>query len=200
MSFIMLDVPHIGQRNIGEHAGEVTHTEQNGCWYASTCMVSYFWEAGPRLGVPAQYADDPTDPAPMGARYQQLKNNENYEGVLLPAGKKWTIYKLYNVLENFGPCYVRRRFIDRHGKLSGGHAVVLAGANITTGEVVLLDPWYSSHTEGEERWRQKLSIDTFNSIFNWEEYVKGTSLMYKKQDNPFDGIKHISTHCLKAWP
>jgi len=115
MSFILLDVPHVSQNDIGGHTGHVHHSEQNGCWYATTCMVSYFREAGPRLGVPAQYARDPKDPDPIGKRYRELKLNEGYEGVPLPAAKKWTEFKLYNVLENYGPCYVRRGYRNNKG-------------------------------------------------------------------------------------
>jgi hypothetical protein len=143
-AFILLDVPHVGQREIGGQTGHASHSEQNGCWYASTCMVSYFWEAGPRLGVPEQYAANPRDPEPMGARYATLKKNERFEGVPLPASKKWTINKLYNVLENYGPCYVRRGYRNKvTGNLDGGHAVVLIGANLVEKEVCILDPWFS---------------------------------------------------------
>ena len=202
-SFILLDVPHVGQLDIGGHTGHVSHSEQNGCWYASTCMVSYFWEAGPRLGVPAQYAANPKDPEGMGARYASLKANENFEGVPLPAAKKWTIQKLYNVLENYGPCYVRRGFRDAvSGKLEGGHAVVLAGANLIDGTVCILDPWFTKDKggAGADKWRQHHSLAQFNDFFKWDElWAPNISLMYKKQSNAIAAVGHIKKNLDLMW-
>lgn len=41
---VYLDVPYVPQ------TGDPT-----GCWYASACMIGYFFEVGPRLGVPQLY-------------------------------------------------------------------------------------------------------------------------------------------------
>ena len=38
---VYLDVPYVPQ------TGDPT-----GCWYASACMIGYFFEVGPRMGVP----------------------------------------------------------------------------------------------------------------------------------------------------
>src|SRR5207248_8942482 len=131
--------------NIGGHVpGYSSHSEQNGCWYATTCMVSYFWEAGPRLGVPAQYAGNPLDPKPMGARYDQLATNENFAPVSFPTDKKWTADRLMDALGRYGPCYVRRGFRNAAGTLTGGHAIALIGANNFTNQAAVLDPWRDS--------------------------------------------------------
>lgn len=202
-AFLLLDVPHVGQRDIGAHSGHISHSEQNGCWYASTCMVGYFWEAGPRLGVPEQYAANPKDPQPMGSRYATLKANENFEGVPLPAAKKWTVYKLYNVLENYGPCYVRRGYRNKTtGNLDGGHAVVLIGVNLIDKTVCILDPWYSRDTggAGAGKWRQHYSIADFNDFFKWDEsWTPGISLMYKKQGNPISAASYVQRHLDLMW-
>ena len=47
---IYLDVPYVSQLNYGGGMNDPT-----GCWYASACMVSFYFEAGPRLGVPEIY-------------------------------------------------------------------------------------------------------------------------------------------------
>lgn len=201
MSFILLDVSHVGQRDIGAHAGHESRSEVNGCWYAATCMVSYFWEIGPRLGVPEQYAGG-HDPQPMGARYGDLKANENYEGVLLPAAKIWTAVQLYKVLENHGPCYVRRGFRDATtGQLTGGHAIVLIGCSISANQVCILDPWYSKDGggAGANKWRQHHSLDAFNDFFKWQEWMPRISLMYRKQTSPVDAISHIRLHQELTW-
>ncbi len=196
MSFIELDVPFVSQNEIGGHTGHISHSEQNGCWYASTCMVSYFWEAGPRLGVPAQYEGRAQDPLPMGARYAELKTNEAYEGVPLPQAKKWTIYKLANVLEYFGPCYVRRGFRDKTtGQLTGGHAIALVGAHVGKGHVAVLDPWETTRKKG----RKVYTIDTFNDFFKWNEPIAGVSLMYKRQSNPLAAHRHILSKRQLHW-
>lgn len=41
---VYLDVPYVPQ------TGDPT-----GCWYASACMIGYFFEVGPRMGVPQLY-------------------------------------------------------------------------------------------------------------------------------------------------
>jgi hypothetical protein len=200
MTFILLDVPHVGQRDIGAHAGHESRAELNGCWYAATCMVSYFWEIGPRLGVPKQY-EGGHNPKPMSRRYSTLKANENYEGALLPATRTWSAFPLYWILMKHGPCYVRRGFRDKFGKLTGGHAVVLTGCNISSSEVCVLDPWYSQDNRGAgpDRWRQHHSIDAFNDFFKWEEPTPGTSLMYKKQANPGEARQHIKSRQESRW-
>jgi hypothetical protein len=197
VSFIELDVPFVSQNDIGGHAGHVHHSEQNGCWYASTCMVSYFWEAGPRLGVPEQYARDPSDPDPMGKRYVNLKRNENFEGVPLPANKKWTAQVLMRVLGQHGPCYVRRGFRDSTtGDLVGGHAIVLVGSNITADQVAILDPWETTRAAG----RKLYSLAEFNDFFKWtEDWATGISLMYKKQQSASAAANYIATKRLPTW-
>ncbi|WP_332876510.1 hypothetical protein [Massilia sp. S19_KUP03_FR1] len=47
----------------------------------SACMVSYFCEVGPRLGLPEQYAADAADSEAMGARCATFKANERFKGI-----------------------------------------------------------------------------------------------------------------------
>ena len=53
MSFV-LEVPYVRQLNIGGHIPGNTESwdDPTGCWYASVCMIGYFFEQGPRFGVP----------------------------------------------------------------------------------------------------------------------------------------------------
>jgi hypothetical protein len=44
---LYLDVPYVSQLNYGGGMNDYT-----GCWYCSACMLGYYFEAGPRLGVP----------------------------------------------------------------------------------------------------------------------------------------------------
>ena len=151
----------------------------------------------------SQYSRDPKDPDAMGARYRELKQNESFEGVPLPTAKKWTVYKLFNVLEYYGPCYVRRGYRSTvTGNLEGGHAIVLIGANITDNQVCVLDPWFKKDEggAGPNRWRQHHSIAEFNDFFNWNEYwMPGISLMYKRQPDPLAAKAYINQHQDLMW-
>ncbi|HEX7388809.1 MAG TPA: papain-like cysteine protease family protein [Acidiphilium sp.] len=202
MGFILLDVPFVSQNNIGSRSNmprDAWRSEQNGCWYASACMVGYFWEDGPRQGVPAQYAENPLDPKGMGSRYDELKRNEDFKGVPLPASQKWTAEKLYNVLEYYGPCYVRRGFRNPvTGKLEHGHAIVLIGADVMGDRVMCLDPWQTENQPGKGR--QTYKIAEFNDFFKWDEYwAPGISLMYKKRKDPIAAAKYIASRKLTWW-
>jgi hypothetical protein len=184
---IHLDVPFVTQINIGKHAGGNYTNEWTGCWYAAVCMVAYFHEAGPRLGVPAQYTlpkfgrkqdgtIDPTHrylaPEPIGARYAELKANEGLVAVPLPADKKWTCIRLSQILKEHGPCYVRRGFLQ-NGVLTGGHAIVLVGSKMSNNTVI-----YHCPTNGPD---QVMSIDEWNKVFKWSDArAKDYSMMYKR--------------------
>lgn len=198
MAFILLDVPYVPQLRIGGHLpGHPTHSEQNGCWYASTCMVGYFWEAGPRLGVPAQYADNPQDPKPMGARYSELMANEHFASVPLPGNNTWTADALMDVLGSRGPCYVRRGFRNAAGQLTGGHAIVLIGANNSLDQVAVLDPW----NDADNPTGFKLfTVAQFNDFFKWSDANAAKySLMYKKQTSEVSARRTILTKRRDSW-
>ena len=198
MSFILLHVPYVPQLNIGGHVeGFVGHSEKTGCWYASTCMVCYFWEAGPRLGVPAQYAADPQDPKPMGARYPELAKNEGFAPATLPTTKAWTADLLMDVLGKYGPCYVRRGFRNSLGKLTGGHAIVLIGANNGTDQVAVLDPWKNDKNPTGMRF---FAVADFNNFFKWDDvYASKYSLMYKQQTSIVAARSYIITKRADSW-
>src|SRR5262249_3683033 len=198
MTFILLRVPYVPQLNIGGHVpGYVGHSERNGCWYAASCMVGYFWEVGPRLGVPEQYRRNPQDPEPMGARYAQLAKNEHFMPVLLPPDKAWTAERLITVVYQHGPCYVRRGFRNAVGALTGGHAIVLIGANNGTDQVAVLDPWKDQRNPTGFRF---FTTAEFTDFFKWDDsYATNYSLMYKKQANVIAAHRNILTHREGVW-
>lgn len=184
---IHLDVPFVTQMKIGAHAGGNYWNDTTGCWYAAVCMISYYYEAGPRKGVPAQYTinkfmRDKNDNVigemtiasePIGARYDELMKNEGLESIELPSNKKWNCEQLCRILETKGPCYIRRGFRNKHtGALEGGHAIVMVGCEISTQSVFFHCP-----TLGPNR---KVSIAEFNDMFKWDDprAVK-FSMMYK---------------------
>jgi hypothetical protein len=52
---VKLDVPFVSQLDYGGGMNDYT-----GCWYCSACMVAYYFEAGPRLGVPELHSGSMT--------------------------------------------------------------------------------------------------------------------------------------------
>ena len=208
--FIGLDVPFVSQRDIGIYSGTASHSEENGCWYASTCMVSYFWEIGPRLGVPAQYTEQTNhnDPAPMGARYDELVANEGFKKYPVPNSNLWDIDELYTIAKTKGPCYVRRGFRDRNGELTGGHAIVFAGAHKTKKLVSCRDPWekYSKPIrvfgrtliQSSHKGRVVYTLDEFNDFFKFDSR-REFSMMYKNAPAGVSAENYIMSKALKAW-
>ena len=208
--FIELDVPFVSQRDIGIYTGTASHSEGNGCWYAGTCMVSYFWEIGPRLGVPAQYTSQTNhnDPAPMGARYAELATSEGFQQYQVPNSNVWTIKELYDVVKSKGPCYVRRGFRDANGDLQGGHIIVLIGAHKTRKQVSVLDPWVKytkpmkvfgiTLRKSSHKGRQVCSLDEFNDFFKFDSR-RAYSLMYKKPPSGVSAENYIMAKALPAW-
>jgi hypothetical protein len=173
MTDILLDVPFVTQVNIGGHVGAGNgRTEQMGCWYAAVSMLGYNREAGPRLGVPAQYvkpdgtpqgvdAKGNIQPLGMSNNYQTLVENEGLTLIPLPADKRWTCDKLAELLRDCGPCYMRTKIFGANGVFLGGHIIVLVGVKTTTNVVVVHDPARGPNIE--------MSIDDLNAKFNWDD-------------------------------
>ena len=169
MPDIYLDVPFVSQLNIGGHSGQ-GRDETNGCWYATCCMIGYYHEQGPRLGVPSQYVkpngapqdvdkNGNTAPLPVGpALFPVIAKNEGLVQVPLPKDKKWTSDGLAEVLRECGPCFVGRGF-NQNGKLVGGHIICLVGARGSDNTVTVHDPWTGPN--------QTMSISDFNAIYPW---------------------------------
>lgn len=147
-------------------------TENMGCWYAAVSMLGYFREAGPRLGVPAQYVRPDgrplqvdfrgnVQPLGMGANYPALVANERLTLVLLPENKTWSCGKLAELLRDCGPCYMRTKLYGADGQCVGGHILVLVGAKTSANTVTIHDPAKGPNIE--------LTIDDLNKRFNWDE-------------------------------
>lgn len=66
MQDIRLNVPLVGQQcgydgqpiMRPDYCGNMRAHGENACWYASACMVSYFFRQGPRLGLPSVWRPD----------------------------------------------------------------------------------------------------------------------------------------------
>lgn len=132
MSF-SLEVPYVRQLNIGGHvAGNTTSWDDpTGCWYASACMVGYFFEQGPRYGVPEIFNrahPKHTQHQAIGADWQDrlLIQREGLE--IVPNSDRtqnYTVDQLQQLLEAKGP--ILFYWTKTHGGSSYGHASVVVG-------------------------------------------------------------------------
>lgn len=113
---VRLDVPLVHQQ------------KTMSCWYASACMVAYFREAGPRLGIPDRWVAN----SGIGlADFVLLAKNEGLVAINSPSAAL-TEQQLEVMLRNYGPLWCA-------GQWDGvGHIVVLTG--VDSGNVYINDP------------------------------------------------------------
>jgi hypothetical protein len=121
---------------------KVAQAREMDCWYAGACMVNYYFEAGPRLGLPKVWAENKglTDWAAL-ARAEGLAEVGSQD-------RLWNETNLGQILRDFGPIWCAG---DWYGF---GHVVVLTGV---TGDLVYInDPdggveksqthaWFNTH-------------------------------------------------------
>lgn len=148
-----LDVPFITQLDIGGHVkptyaqavkGEKPKTidDPTGCWYASACMVAYYFEKGPRLGVPELYARALDAGGQLGhyatgsgpANHLCANHHEllaKREGLSPVPGceteKAFTIDDIESLLNGKGPIFMY--WMKTHGAATYGHASVIKGTD-----------------------------------------------------------------------
>ncbi|WP_146990362.1 papain-like cysteine protease family protein [Bradyrhizobium macuxiense] len=84
MPNLRLNVPLVGQQH-GYDGQPIERRDHNGiarpwginaCWYASACMVSYYFQRGPRLGLPALWRAD------LGLNIREFDRLARSEGLL----------------------------------------------------------------------------------------------------------------------
>src|SRR5262245_35087695 len=115
MADIYLDVGYVSQLNFGRP--DDPGRDPTGCWYASVCMVGYFFEYGPRLGLPALYTKvvgTYKDGTPMTGHqtigqdtWPTLLANEHMVAIPEPASHTWAINDLADYLKKYGPLAFR---------------------------------------------------------------------------------------------
>jgi hypothetical protein len=157
---VYLEVPYVSQLSFGGSGasssyGPAGRRDPTGCWYASACMVAYFFEAGPRLGVPKLYS-----PSLYGhgghkvisvGEVATLARNEHLEAVA-GAGNELSASALEELLRASGPLWFAWRKTNTAGQ-SYGHACVVVGTDATV--VTFHDP--------EDEPKATISISEFNS-------------------------------------
>jgi len=99
------------------------------CWYAAACMVCYYFEVGPRLGVPKAWSDNRGLPL---ADFSTLAKTEGLKPVPFPQNHQWDQDELALILQTRGPIWA-------WGMWDGlSHIVVLTG--VDQGQVHFNDP------------------------------------------------------------
>jgi hypothetical protein len=133
---VYLEVPFVSQLTFGGDGASSSYGPQGkrdptGCWYASACMVAYFFEAGPRLGVPSLY-----QPGLYGhgghkvitvGAVSTLARHENLEAVAGSGGSvtgEW----LEEQIRSSGPLWFAWLKTNSKGQ-TYGHACVIIGTN-----------------------------------------------------------------------
>jgi hypothetical protein len=158
---IYLDVPFVSQLGFGNKSDP--QDDPTGCWYCSSCMVGYYFEAGPRMGVPELHTlvvGTFKDGKPMIGHHviddyhtPLFLARENLVAVTEPT--QWTIKNLEEILRKWGPQVIS--WTKTHGGNSYGHCSVLIGVDDAKSEVIIHDP--------ENAPNSRMSIADFNAAF-----------------------------------
>ena len=133
----------------------VPQARNNSCWYAAACMVSYYREAGPRLGMPKVWQ---ANKGISVAQESALAKNEGLSTFPLPKSKDFSEAGLYAALKQAGPLWSAGNWDGE-----GMHIVVLTG--IDGGNVFFNDPWpVDKGIKNDSR-----PIDWFSKWLDWKD-------------------------------
>lgn len=171
---ILLPVPWITQ-------SRQNYEDPTGCWYASACMLGYFFEAGPRQGLPSLYTRPLSDGrlghyatgsdgavAANPTHHADLARNEGFEAVAnCSTAYVYRLDEIEALLGQHGPIFMywfkkngqpihRTQRTNSDG--SYGHASVIVGTD-TTG-LIFHDPEYEDESDGANR---SLTLNDFNN-------------------------------------
>ena len=190
---IQLPVPWITQLSHG-------HEDPTGCWYASACMVGYFFEAGPRLGLPRLYSRPLSDgrlghyatgsAAALAANpnhHNDLARHEGFEAVRNCAtAHVYSIDDIEGFLTDRGPIFMYwfkknggpiHRSARAHGDGSYGHASVIVGTSDTG--LIFHDPEFRDERQGANR---NMKLDDFNKsrqYWRWALMQRASATRFK---------------------
>ena len=157
MAGIYLDVPFVTQLGFGDPSNPQNDT--TGCWYSSSCMIAYYFEAGPRLGVPEKYdAVKGRHAAIKVTEYPKLIANEHLAIIPLPTNNEWTVDAIADLLRRYGPLSFSW-FKPYKGKLYG-HRSVIIGCDDQNNQIIFHDP--------EKLPSSRLTITDFTAKFRWD--------------------------------
>lgn len=178
---VTLNVKFVTQLGIGGHvAGGTTRDDPTGCWYASACMVGYYFGAGPRQGVPEIFKRDlggglmghhATGSGPANAlsanHHELLAQREQLEPVdKCETSHEYTADELEDLLRKRGPIFMY--WMKVHGGSRYGHASVIIGVDELG--IIYHDP--------ERGPKSRMTISAFNNARQKWKYA----LMQRKAD------------------
>lgn len=175
---VYLDVPYCNQLRFPNSCSE--DNDPTGCWYASACMIGWYFEAGPRQGVPeihssslppevrarlgfsGHMATGSADAALMMAAYgggqsehQLLAQREHLTPLLHCAegAYQYTHVELEVLLRRFGPIFFYWQKTAAGNTY--GHASVLVGVVDRSPDLIFHDP--------ENAPRSEMDLSGFNA-------------------------------------
>lgn len=149
---LRLDVPLVGQRLSDE------------CWYASACMLAYYQEAGPRLGLPGVWKKNK---GIMPADFARLAKVEGLSEVPLPSGAHHaSADDICRWLTLYGPLWAAGYWYDVP------HVIVITGISGDT--VHVNDP--DDQVGGDDGRYAAGNVAWFNDKLAWDV---DACLMYK---------------------
>jgi hypothetical protein len=178
---ILLPVPWITQLRQG-------YEDPTGCWYASACMVGFFFEQGPRRGLPRLFTRPLSDgrvgsyaTGSAGAiaanpnHHEDLARNEGFAAVRdCETEHTYGLDKIESLLENHGPMFMywfkkNGRPVHRSSRSAAdgsyGHASVIVGTNAS--EIIFHDPEYTDESDGANRTMSMRDFNLSRQCWRW---------------------------------
>jgi hypothetical protein len=148
MAEYILQVPLVGQMSEQDvmpqkdAKGVRRWSGENACWYASACMVAYYYETGPRFGVPPIWLDN------LGIQAIDLSLLARCEGLMAVPKPSWrlTSKQLIELLKLHGPIWAA----GKYGNSGGQHAIVITG--VRNQAVFYNDPWEPMAKQTTVQW------------------------------------------------
>ncbi|WP_371930202.1 papain-like cysteine protease family protein [Bradyrhizobium sp. CCGUVB1N3] len=136
VAVVRLNVPLVGQQHDYDGQPIMRRDYQENmrpfgsraCWYASACMVSYYFRPGPRLGFPTLWRDDSGLPQNC---FEYLALTEGLDWLVKPYGG-FTPYFIAETLLRRGPIWAAVTLpvtLESGDRLVDKHVVVLTGVN-----------------------------------------------------------------------
>lgn len=165
---VCLDVTYVSQLNYGGGMNDPT-----GCWYCSAQMVGFYFEQGPRQGVPEfhvggqhmstgdnsvakSFARNALQAKGFVNEHEALAKREGMSPVAeCETNKEYVCWEVEDLLRAGGPIFFYWKKTRTNGA-SYGHASVLIGVDERTREIIYHDPEGTAECEGGSFRRMKI--------------------------------------------
>ncbi len=185
---VYLDVPYCNQLSVPESSSVLN--DPTGCWYCSACMIGWYFEVGPRQGVPELHtsrlpadiqaragfvghvATGSTDAAAMmrafgggQSEHVLLARREHLTplGHCAEAGYQYGHTELEMLLRRYGPIFFYWQK-TRNGQ-TYGHASVLIGVLERSPDLVFHDPENAPNSSMDlSEWNAKRQRWTYSQM------------------------------------